>query len=197
MLSSIHPFGERSRNTRFATTAGAYLIACVGGAMTMALLVGALGSVVSVPPAAALWSLAAGIGLGLAADLGLGGLTVPSWRRQVNERWLGTYRGWVVGFGFGFQLGTGVLTIVTTSAVWSTWLAAALAGSLPGSLAIGIAFGLARGGFILTTAGVQQPAQLRALHRRLADSAPTVARLTRAATAATAAGTVLAAAVIA
>ncbi|MFN3216397.1 MAG: hypothetical protein ACE367_07885 [Acidimicrobiales bacterium] len=191
MLSSIHPFGERSRNNRFAATATAYLLASIAGAATMALLAAAVGAVVSVPSDLALWLLAAGIALGLAADLGLGGLSVPSWHRQVNERWLGTYRGWVVGLGFGFQLGTGVLTIVTTSAVWSTWLAAALAGSWRNALIIGVAFGIVRGGFILATSGVHQPAQLRALHRRLAASAPAVARLTRAAVAAAGAAAVL------
>lgn len=195
MLSSIHPFGERSRNNRFATTATAYLLASVAGAVTMAALAASIGAVVSVPDGAALWVLAGGIGLGLAADMGLGGLSVPSWHRQVNERWLDTYRGWVVGLGFGFQLGTGVLTIVTTSAVWSTWLAAALADSWVGALTIGVAFGLVRGGFILATTRVHQPSQLRSLHRRLAASAPTVARLTRATVALAGAATVLTAVV--
>lgn len=195
MLSSIHPFGERSRNNRFAATATAYVLASVAGASTMAVLAAAVGNLVSVPDDVALWVLAGGIALGLAADLGLGGLSVPSWHRQVNERWLDTYRGWVVGLGFGFQLGTGVLTIITTSAVWSTWLAAALAGSWPGALTIGVAFGIVRGGFILATSAVHQPSQLRSLHRRLAASAPTVARLTRAAVAVAGAAAVLTAVV--
>jgi hypothetical protein len=195
MLSSIHPFGERSRQNRFAVTATAYLVASVAGACTMALLAAFAGAAVGLQDDAALWVLAGGIVLGLVADLRLGGLSVPSWHRQVNERWLDTYRGWVVGLGFGFQLGTGVLTIVTTSAVWSTWLAAALAGSVPGALAIGAAFGLVRGGFILVTSGVHQPSQLRSLHRRLAASAPAVARLTRAAVAAAGAATLLTAVV--
>lgn len=193
MLSSIHPFGERSRNNRYAVTAVAYLVASTGGGLAMALLAHGVGSLVPVRDAVALWILAGGIGLGLVADLGVAGLSVPSWPRQVNERWLDTYRGWVVGAGFGFQLGTGVLTIVTTSAVWSTWLAASLAGSWSGALTIGAVFGAVRGAFILSTIGVDQPAQLRALHRRLAASAPRVARLTRAAVAGAAAATVVSA----
>jgi hypothetical protein len=195
MLSSIHPFGERSRRNRFSTTAVAYVFANVAGASTMALLAAAVGAVASLPSSAALWVLAGGIALGMAADHGLGGLSVPSWHRQVNERWLDTYRGWVVGLGFGFQLGTGVLTIVTTSAVWSMWLAAGLAGSVAGALIIGATFGIVRGSFILATSGVHQPAQLRSLHRRLAASAPAVARSTRAAVAVAGALTLLTAVV--
>ena len=58
--------------------------------------------------------------LGLAADLRLGGLRLPGPRRQVDERWLHRYRGWVYGVGFGFQLGFGLLTVVTTSTVYLT-----------------------------------------------------------------------------
>jgi hypothetical protein len=38
---------------------------------------------------------------------GPSGSGCPSWQRQVDERWLTTYRGWVYGAGFGFQLGAG------------------------------------------------------------------------------------------
>ncbi len=191
MLSSIHPFGERSRNNRFATTATAYMLASVAGGMSSGLVAGLLGSLLAIPDDLTLWILAAGIVVGLACDLGIAGLSVPSWRRQVNERWLDTYRGWVVGAGFGFQLGTGVLTIVTTSAVWSTWLAASLTGNLAGALLIGAVFGGVRGAFIFAGRSVQQPAQLRSLHRRLDASAPSVARLTRAAVAASGVGAVV------
>ena len=37
-------------------------------------------------------------------------LRVPGPNRQVNERWLDEYRGWVYGLGFGAQLGLGITT---------------------------------------------------------------------------------------
>ena len=66
---------------------------------------------------------------GIAADLRLGDLRLPTVRRQVDNRWLNRYRGWVYGVGFGFQLGLGVVTVVTTSAVYLAFAAAMLSGS--------------------------------------------------------------------
>ena len=42
----------------------------------------------------------------------------PGPRRQVNERWLDEYRGWVYGLGFGAQLGLGVTTVITSAATY-------------------------------------------------------------------------------
>ena len=53
----------------------------------------------------------------------------PGPRRQVNERWLDDYRGWVYGLGFGAQLGLGVTTVVTSAATYATLLACALSGA--------------------------------------------------------------------
>ena len=44
---------------------------------------------------------------------------LPTTRRQVNEDWMGRYRGWVYGGAFGAQLGSGVATIVTSAAVYA------------------------------------------------------------------------------
>ena len=46
-------------------------------------------------------ALAGVVAAGLWLDLGILGLRLPTTRRQVNEDWLGRYRGWVVGVGFG------------------------------------------------------------------------------------------------
>ena len=56
-------------------------------------------------------------------------LRVPGPRRQVNERWLDEYRGWVYGLGFGAQLGLGVTTIVTSAATYVALFAALLSGT--------------------------------------------------------------------
>ena len=88
------------------------------------------------PPLAPNLVLAAAAALGVAADMGVGRLAVPSMQRQVNEDWLTTYRGWVYGLGFGYQLGLGIATIVTTSTVWLVWVVALARGSWLVGLAI-------------------------------------------------------------
>ena len=53
---------------------------------------------------------------------------VPGPRRQVDERWLDEYRGWVYGAGYGAQLGLGVTTVVSSAATYVALLAAFLTG---------------------------------------------------------------------
>jgi hypothetical protein len=50
----------------------------------------------------------------------------PGPRRQVDERWLDRYRGWVYGLGYGAQLGVGVTTVIVSSAVYVVPVAAFL-----------------------------------------------------------------------
>ncbi len=178
MLSSISPFGERNRNSRWWLTVTAYLLGSLAGGMTTGLAMGFAGELLSgaVDGQLALTLLAVVAAVGVAADLGVAGLELPSPRRQVNEDWLTTYRGWVYGLGFGYQLGLGVVTIVSSSTVWLTWVAALLAGSWGAGLAIGAVFGAARGALILSTATIHDPASLRALFRRIARHAPSVNR---------------------
>lgn len=156
MLGSISPFGERTRNQRWALTVGAYV---AGSTLSGALLGWAVG--LAGTPAvrlgftsqARLALLLAIVAVGVALELGLlGGARIPTVHRQVNEDWLVRYRGWVYGLGFGAQLGVGVATIVTTSAVYATWAAALLAGSAAGGSLIGATFGLVRAASVLTTA---------------------------------------------
>src|SRR5207237_9536646 len=116
---------------------------------------------------------------GIALDLRVAGLRLPTVHRQVNEDWLNRYRGGVYGFGFGFQLGLGVVTIVTTATVYLTFALAFLAGSAWPGLAIGAGFGLWRGASVLLGAGVPTPQQLSSLHRRLGRSAPLLRRVSR------------------
>ena len=94
--------------------------------------------------------------------------TVPGPHRQVNERWMDEYRGWVYGLGFGIQLGLGVTTVVTSAATYVALLAAFLAPSVAGGALIMGCFGAARGLTLLAGAGIRTPPQLVALHGRLA-----------------------------
>jgi hypothetical protein len=109
------------------------------------------------------------------ADLRAGrahALPLPSVRRQVNEDWLATYRGWVVGLGFGAQLGAGLATIVTTAAVHLVFALALLAAQPLAGLALGALFGLARALPLLAAGRATAPAGLARLHRRLERMAP-------------------------
>jgi hypothetical protein len=102
----------------------------------------------------------AAVAVGIAVDLGLGGLRLPTIHRQVNEDWLVRYRSWVYGLGFGVQLGLGVVTIVTTSSIYAMLLASALSGSAASGAVIGGVFGFVRAAIVFTVAGVKRPEQL-------------------------------------
>ena len=188
MLSSIHPFGERSRNSSWGRTISAYLVGSIAGGTTTGLAFGLIGEVVDGFVNARLGLTLLGVAaiVGVSADLGVLGLGIPGPQRQVNERWLMAYRGWVYGAGFGFQLGLGLVTIVTTSSVWLTWFVAVMVGSWQLGALIGAAFGLARGVFIFAGARVDTPDRLRALHQSIAERAVVVQRMATAAVATTA-----------
>jgi hypothetical protein len=179
MLSSITPFGERSRGHRYGVTAAWFVVgstlggACLGALAAALAAVAAAGHLSSHPA----W-LAGGVALvaagAVAVDAGLFGELIPIWRRQVNDAWLSRYRSWVYGGGFGWQLGVGLATYIMTAAVF---LVPLLAGATADPLtAFGICalYGLFRGVAVLVTSRAKSPAQLRALHRRFAELGPTV-----------------------
>ncbi len=190
MLASIHPLGERARQSRWGITATAYVAGAATGGLAMGAAAGTAGwAFHQVVPWSSTAAAVAAVALGLAGaafDL-LPGLRLPSPRRQVNEDWLTRYRGWVYGAGFGFQLGLGVATIVTTALIYVVGGLAALTASPVAGALVGIAFGATRGATVLVPAGVHRPEQLRRLHRRLAASAPAMRTVTVAAQAALAA----------
>lgn len=143
MLSSISPVGESARGQRWSSTVTAYAVSSLlGGALTGWLTAG-LGSLllgaVGAPARVALLGVVALAGIGADAT----GRT-PSLHRQVDERWLTTYRGWVYGAGFGFQLGVGVMTIMPSSIVLVLWSGTLLAADPSAGLAAGAVFGLGR-----------------------------------------------------
>ncbi len=167
MLSSITPLGERSRRQQFAVTALFLLVGATAAGAALGGALGELGSRLPFGSSERLAALAVAGALGLAGDLLLPG-GVPTHLRQVDERWLRRYRGWVYGFGFGGQLGVGVATVVTTSAVYLTILGEALAPSVLVGASIGAAFGGIRGASVLLAARINTPAHLLDFHRRVA-----------------------------
>jgi hypothetical protein len=90
---------------------------------------------------------------------------VPGPRRQVDERWLDRYRGWVYGAGYGAQLGLGVTTIVSSAATYVALLAAFMCGGAPaGALILGC-YGVVRGVTPLAAARVRSQRELLDFHR--------------------------------
>src|SRR3954454_3899713 len=180
MLASINPLGERGRNQRYGITVAAYVAASTLAGLALGAIVGLLGVPVASSTAAVL-----GVGvlavLGLALDARVLGSRVPGPRRQVDENWLATYRGWVYGAGFGAQLGAAFATIVTASATWITFACAFVSGSALGGAIVGAVFGIVRALPVLTTRSIRDARALRALMVRLARWRPRAAIVTTAA----------------
>jgi hypothetical protein len=173
MLTSIHPLGERARHNRWALTAAAFVIGAVGTATLAGGLLGWLGS--SLP--AGDWRWAAAMLLVLAAGgADLARIGPPGPRRQVNEDWIGAFRGWVYGGAFGVQLGVGLATYVVTWGVWATAGLAVLSGSAPAGAVVGAAFGLGRSIFPLAAGRIDRPSRLTSFSRAMATAAGPVAR---------------------
>jgi hypothetical protein len=165
MLASITPLGERGRHSNWWVTVTAFLIGATVAAAAAGAALGALGSV-TLPAHPRLAVLLAGLGVAIAVDgLPLG---VPGPRRQVDERWLDRYRGWVYGAGYGAQLGLGVTTIVSSAATYVAVLAAFLTASAPDGAIVLACFGAVRGLTPLAAAGVRNQRRLLEFHRALA-----------------------------
>ena len=165
MLSSIHPLGERSRNNRWAVTMAAFTLGTVVTAALIGATLGALGSSLDVP------TIVVGIAIALAGLLDLMGVGAFGPKRQVNERWIDTYRGVIYGGGFGTQLGSGISTFVVTWGVYAVFFLEFSSGSGVRGAAIGATFGLARALRPLGSGWVDRPSRLTSLHRRLAGLA--------------------------
>jgi hypothetical protein len=179
MLASINPLGERGRNQHYATTVTAYIVGSTGAGALLGGVLGLAGSTVAAPrPALVAVGIVAAVGLWF--DASRTRARVPGPRRQVDETWLATYRGWVYGAGFGAQLGLAFVTIVTASATWVAFACALFSGSALAGLAIGATFGLVRALPVLAAARVRDAARLRAVVRRLERIRPRAALTTTA-----------------
>ena len=171
MLSSIHPFGERSRNNRFAGTAVAHVLGSTIGGVILGVLAGAIGAVftslLAIPTMArtAIVVVAAAIATYLEATKRE--CLLPTRTRQVNENWIQSYRGWIYGAGFGAELGFGVSTIITTTLVHLLVVSMVLVGDPVTAAFLGGLFGFVRGATLLTAARVDSPERLRIFHQRL------------------------------
>ena len=182
MLSSIHPFGERSRNNRFVSTAAAHIVGSTLGGAVLGLLASTIGALllVAIP-----LPTTARVALVVAAAAGATALEatkrerlLPTRTRQVNENWIQNYRGWVYGGGWGAELGFGISTIITTTLIHLLVVTMVLLGDVVTGTLLGALFGALRGATVLAAARVDSPDRLRAFHGtldRLRDRSRTVA----------------------
>lgn len=179
MLSSITVFGERARGQRYWVTASWFIAGAVLGGAVLGVAAALLAAGVAAlglgtePAALLLVACAAGV-LAAAADSGAFGDLIPLVRRQVDDRWLRSYRGWAYGFGFGAQVGVGLATYVMTAGVFLMVALGVLSASPLAAWALCAGFGLARGLTVLLTSRAPTPASLRSLHRRVDRAGPAV-----------------------
>lgn len=168
MLTSITPFGERGRGQRWGLTASALTLGhLIGGALLGGLLAG-LGFALQAltgPPDTGVRIVVVALAALVGAAVDLSGRTLPG-RRQVDETWLTTYRGWVYGFGFGVQLGLGFVTVVNTALFGAVVAAGLVVGPLA-AVAIGVGYGAVRAVLAIANARVRTIDDLKDLHRRL------------------------------
>jgi hypothetical protein len=167
MLASITPLGERGRRSNWTVTTAMHVFGSLVGGAAVGALAGLLGRVAlaGVTLHVRLAVLAAAIVAGVGWELARG--SVPGPRRQVDERWLDRYRGWVYGLGYGAQLGAGLVTVVVSSAVYVVPVAALLSAHPSAGALIGGVAGALRGVTVLAAAGVTTPARLMAFHARM------------------------------
>ena len=168
MLASITPLGERGRRSTWVVTVTAFALGAVVAGAAAGAILGLLGAVAGVGEAstrARVAILAGAVVVAIAIDAS--GRRVPGPRRQVDERWLNRYRGWVYGLGYGSQLGLAVLTVVSSAATYVALMAALLSASpVQGAIILGC-FGAVRGVTPLAAAHVRSQRELLNLHRGL------------------------------
>lgn len=175
MLSSITPMTESGRGNRFDVTAAWFVLGSLLGGISL----GALGAAGAVGIDALGLSIEARLGaaallavLTAAIDLGVLGIELPIFKRQVNDAWLRNYRSWVYGAGFGWQIGFGVATYIMTAGVFLTIGLAVLSASPVTALVICATFGLVRGSAVFIGRPATSPAALGRVHERLDNAAP-------------------------
>jgi MFS family permease len=168
MLASITPLGERGRNAHWGITVTAFILGAIVAGAAVGAAGAALGSLIAPGSAGARWRVLALVVAGAGAIvLDVMPRAVPGPRRQVNERWLDEYRGWVYGLGYGVQLGLALTTVVSSASTYVALFAAFLSAQPGAGAVIMGCFGAVRGLTLLAAAGIRTPPQLLAMHRAL------------------------------
>ncbi len=178
LQAQIHPLGEHSRGNVWGITVGAFTFGSIIAGATLTGAMGALGGAIASGLDTSAVVLAAGV-LALAAGvLDLSPLTPWTPRRQVNENWIGRYRGWVYGTGFGIQLGLGFAVFVMSWGYYAMLGIALLTASPLAGASLGAAFGLGRGILLYLSRWITSPERLAVFHQRMAALKAPVFRAT-------------------
>ena len=166
MLASLTPFAESARGNRWTVTALSFSVGAIAAGACAGLMWSALGSLL---PAGEWRPIGAAVVLAAAALIDSTPLRrrLPLTKRQVNEDWMATFRGWVYGVGFGAQLGLGFITLVACAAIYATFAIAFLSGSLLAGVVIGATFGATKAASLLPAGLARDRESTVALHRRL------------------------------
>jgi hypothetical protein len=175
MLSSLNPVAERARGNRFSLTALWYVVgAGVGGALLGGVCAAgaALVAAVGLPSSGRFAVAAVCAVLAVASDLRVGGWSLPTFPRQVDERWLTTYRRWIYASGYGVQIGTGFATYIMTAGVYLLPVLAALTGQPGVAFLAGVGFGVVRGCTIALAGFARDPLRLQSLMATVDRLAP-------------------------
>jgi MFS family permease len=166
MLASLTPFAEAGRGNRWTITATSFSIGAVTAGACGGLIWSGLGSLLPNGEWRTIGA-AAVVAIALVIDATPLRKRLPLTKRQVNEDWMVTYRGWVYGTGFGAQLGLGFITLVGCAAIYATFLIELLSGRLLAGLVIGATFGAAKAASLLPAGRARDRQSIVALHRRL------------------------------
>jgi MFS family permease len=166
MLASLTPFAESARGNRWIVTVSAFAIGAMAAGACGGLLWSGVGSLL---PGGQWRTIGAAVVLVLALVIDATPLRkrLPLTKRQVNEDWMVTYRGWVYGIGFGAQLGLGFITLVACSAIYATFAIELLSGSLLAGVIIGATFGATKAATLLPAGSARDRQSIMVLHQRL------------------------------
>lgn len=183
MVSSLHPLGERARGNRWSITITAFVLGSVTAGALVGSAAGALGGAVTGAPGVADWDgwpLVVLAALAAGGVLDLLGIRPPGPHRQVNENWIGTFRGSVYGAAFGAQIGSGLMTYIVTWGVYVMLLASFANGSIAAGALVGAVFGMGRSAAPLLAGWIDRPSRLTTMMQRMTDSMRAVTTVTSA-----------------
>ncbi|MGF1617323.1 MAG: hypothetical protein ACFCU2_05880 [Acidimicrobiia bacterium] len=182
LQAQIHPLGERSRGNVWGVTMAAFTAGSMVAGAALTSLLGLVGGALIDFGDSAIWI--AGVLAVAAGALDLSPLKPWTPRRQVNENWIGRYRGWVYGAGFGLQLGVGFAVFVMSWGYWAMLAIAFVSGSAAVGALFGATFGVGRGLLLLLSRRSTTTERLHSFHRTMMRYKSVVFRATGAATAA-------------
>jgi len=166
MLASLTPYAESTRGSRWTITVSSFSIGAITAGACGGLIWSEVGSLL---PGGRWRLIASAVVLVVAFVVDATPLRrrLPLTKRQVNEDWMVTYRGWIYGVGFGAQLGLGFITLVACAAIYATFAIELLSGTVVVGIVLGAIFGATKAAVLLPAGRAKERHSLLALHRRL------------------------------